>query len=201
MSTDKTLADMQPGGRVRLGDQLVLAKLVGAAGLMLAEIDTCGHEVDPAYRRTLYEAWEEGKAALSADPSPGGQGDALLREVSAQLESLDCGACIGSDAPMEDLHGRIAAHLAARQPVGEVIAWHWPSTGVVCSAEAVNRDCAPTDNAVPLYAAPAQAVDLGQFRDLARSWIVEAGGTAADTKHACADELLALIDGKAVGNG
>ncbi len=48
---------------------------------------------------------------------------------------------------------------------------------------------------------PAQAVDLGQFRDLARSWIVEAGGAVADTKHACADELLALIDSKAVGNG
>ena len=71
MSNDKTLADAQPGGMVRLGDRLVLAKLVGAAGLMLAEIDTCGHEVDPAYRRNLYEAWEEGKAALSAQPSPG----------------------------------------------------------------------------------------------------------------------------------
>ncbi|HFF3759560.1 TPA: hypothetical protein ACGCNR_001544 [Stenotrophomonas maltophilia] len=72
-TNDKTLADAQPGGRVRLGDGLVLAKLVGAAGLMLAEIDTCGHEVDPAYRRTLYEAWEEGKAALSAQPSLGAQ--------------------------------------------------------------------------------------------------------------------------------
>ena len=52
------------------------------------------------------------------------------------------------------------------------------------------------------YAAPpAQAVDLGQFRSLARSWIVEAGGTVADTKHACADELLTLIDSQAVGNG
>ncbi|MEE9876555.1 MAG: hypothetical protein PBU97_07945 [Stenotrophomonas maltophilia] len=71
MTTDnKTMADVQPGGMVRLGDQLVLAKLVGAAGLMLAEIDTCGHEVDPAYRHTLYEAWKEGKAALSAQPSP-----------------------------------------------------------------------------------------------------------------------------------
>ncbi len=54
----------------------------------------------------------------------------------------------------------------------------------------------------PLYNAPplsAQAVDLGQLRSLARSWIVEAGGTVADTKHACADELLALIDSQAVG--
>ena len=42
------------------------------------------------------------------------------------------------------------------------------------------------------------AVDLERLRSLARSWIVEAGGTVADTKHACADELLALIDGQAV---
>lgn len=44
-------------------------------------------------------------------------------------------------------------------------------------------------------------VDPGELHDLACSWIVEAGGTVADTKHACAEELLALIDSKAVGNG
>ncbi|HFF6210387.1 TPA: hypothetical protein ACGCHH_000299 [Stenotrophomonas maltophilia] len=49
--------------------------------------------------------------------------------------------------------------------------------------------------------AVAQAVDLGPFRSLARSWIVEAGGTVADTKHACADELLALIDSQDSSNG
>lgn len=52
------------------GWQLVLAKLSGAAGLMLSEIDTCGHEVDPAYRATLYDAWEEAKAMLAAAPKP-----------------------------------------------------------------------------------------------------------------------------------
>ncbi|MBH1391800.1 hypothetical protein I5U25_02565 [Stenotrophomonas maltophilia] len=70
----------------------------------------------PAEQQERWELWQAISAAISAQA---GQGDALLREVSAQLESLDCGACIGSDAPMEDLHGRIAAHLAARQPVGE----------------------------------------------------------------------------------
>lgn len=113
MTTDnKTLADVQPGGMVRLGDQLVLAKLVGAAGLMLAEIDTCGHEVDPAYRHTLYEAWEEGKAALSAQPSPGGQ-DALKA-----LDDL--AAFCSDDTATVDRHvAVIRAALAARQPVGE----------------------------------------------------------------------------------
>lgn len=113
MSTDKTLADVQPGGRVRLGDQLVLAKLVGAAGLMLAEIDTCGHEVDPAYRHTLYEAWEEGKAALSAQPSPGGQGDALLDQARKLFDEL------GAIADDDKCVAILAAALAARQPVGE----------------------------------------------------------------------------------
>lgn len=49
---------------------LTLAKLSGAAGLMLAEIDTCGHEIDPAYRSTLYDAWEEANALLAAAPQP-----------------------------------------------------------------------------------------------------------------------------------
>ncbi|WP_312252755.1 hypothetical protein [Stenotrophomonas sp.] len=68
--------------------------------------------------RELWHAWQTDTAA---QPSPAGQGDALLREVCGQLESLDCGACIGSHAPMEDLHGRIAAHLAARQPVAAAV--------------------------------------------------------------------------------
>ncbi len=39
--------------------------------------------------------------------------DALLRDVCEELDALDCGACTGSMAPMEDLHGRIVDHLAA----------------------------------------------------------------------------------------
>ncbi|OBU70416.1 hypothetical protein A9K58_00240 [Stenotrophomonas maltophilia] len=116
MNTNKTLADVKPGGRVRLGDQLVLAKLVGAAGLMLAEIDTCGHEVDPAYRRTLYEAWEEGKAALSAQPSPDGQNVLFIEEL-AELRRL-----VPSVNQKQALDAAIAA-LAARQPVGEPVAY------------------------------------------------------------------------------
>ncbi|MEN5338957.1 hypothetical protein ABE583_03045 [Stenotrophomonas sp. TWI143] len=61
--------------------------------------------------------WKSWQAALSAQPSPG-NGERLLREVCAQLESLDCGACIGSHAPMEDLHGRIAQHLAGQPSPG-----------------------------------------------------------------------------------
>lgn len=45
----------------------------------------------------------------------------------------------------------------------------------------------------------APGIDLEQFRLLANSWIVEAAGIAAEAKHACADELLALIDASPKG--
>lgn len=153
MTTDnKTLADVQPGGRVRLGDQAERARFEDwglAEGLPLARGRLGGYAFEVTAKAWL--AWQHltaqpspgGQAAhcpvkhcgmtyarvpadgrchacgASVQPSPGGQGDELLREVCEQLESLDCGACIGSYAPMEDLHGRIAAHLAARQPVGD----------------------------------------------------------------------------------
>ncbi len=133
MSTNnKTLADAQPGGRVKLGDALLPCPFCGNGAEFIPYKDNgltlkCKsmgciqrHQRTLRYgiewlRASMTEHWNA--RALTAQPSPGGQGDALLREVCSQLESLDCGACIGSYAPMEDLHGRIAAHLAARQPV------------------------------------------------------------------------------------
>jgi hypothetical protein len=64
-----------PAAGVPASGMLALEKLSGAAGLMLAEIDTCGHEVDPAYRTTLYEAWEEAKVMLAAAPQPEAKAD------------------------------------------------------------------------------------------------------------------------------
>ncbi|WP_447899256.1 hypothetical protein [Stenotrophomonas maltophilia] len=101
-----------------------------------------------------------------------------------------------------------ANHRKAAQLAVQIVAWHWPSTGAVCSADAVERDRACTDNAVPLYAAPpAQAVDLGQFRQsviVARSYYADWAGDLNDPTHkdvAECDRLLALIDSQAVGNG
>jgi predicted RNA-binding Zn-ribbon protein involved in translation (DUF1610 family) len=54
--------------------RVALAKLVTSANLMLAEIDTCGHEVDSAYRLNLYDAREQGKAALARQASSGEAG-------------------------------------------------------------------------------------------------------------------------------
>lgn len=117
---------------------------------------------------------------------------------------------LGYDAEdMQDYaRAAVEAALAARQPAGqEPDAWV-PATFFDSDSGAMTaRRTLPPTTVVDLHGVyeplyrhpPAQAVDLGQFRSLARSWIVEAGGTVDDTKHACADELLALIDGKAVG--
>lgn len=40
-------------------------------------------------------------------------------------------------------------------------------------------------------------VDLEQLQRLASGWIIEAGGPGADAQNACAEALLALIDGQA----
>ncbi|MFV1846408.1 hypothetical protein ACNJRW_09480 [Stenotrophomonas maltophilia] len=192
MSTDnKTLADAQPGGRVRLGDQndalaASLRQIADAQytrrqrfnGRLPADVqEVIRMAADaltekPQYITDAYELGMRDGQALSAQPSPSGEG-ALLREVCEQLESLDCGACIGSYAPMEDLHGRIAAHLAARQPVGEPVAWliDWPGEpdlGHYFAEEPVHGG-----RSRPLYAAPhTQAVDLGPtFQDGVSEWM------------------------------
>lgn len=222
MNTKKTLADAKHGGCVQLGDGLLPCPFCGNGaefvpyknnGLTL-KCKSMGciqrHQRTLRYgvewlRTSMTEHWNA--RALSAQPSrgdmanpistcPGGQGEALLQEVCAQLESLDCGACIGSDAPMEDLHGRIAAHLAARQPVGEPVAVEVPQGAIINGAAFADRlerayqfECPAgplvncTDyvefrrcfdylaqwasNLPPLYAAPpAQAGDLGAVRAL-----------------------------------
>ncbi|WP_401742037.1 hypothetical protein [Stenotrophomonas geniculata] len=114
MSNDKTtLADVQPGGRVRLGDApwpeidaiLADAYSAGAVGLPFEGI---------ARRHAVRAA----VAALSAQPSPGGQGDGSdlltgLRGVEEYLYYAD------SD-PIHAATVRAAINaLAARQPVGQ----------------------------------------------------------------------------------
>jgi len=47
--------------------------------------------------------------------SPKGGSEALLREVREELEADGVRACIGSMSPMENLHGRIAAHLEGQK--------------------------------------------------------------------------------------
>lgn len=61
-----------------------------------------------------------------------------------------------------------ANHRKAIQLAGQIVAWHWPSTGAVCSAEAVERDRACTDNAVPLLAAQPSPAGQGDAPEIER---------------------------------
>lgn len=118
MSNDKTtLADVRPGGRVRLGDQAERARFEAWAhaqsyrgGNIMADRDAVHPDVyaDPIAQLT----WKSWQAALSAQPSPGGQ-DALKA-----LDDL--AAFCSDDTATVDRHvAVIRAALAARQPVGE----------------------------------------------------------------------------------
>ena len=136
MSNDnKTLADVQPGGRVRLGDQAEQARFEAWAEereLGTAKCSADGMKGDYADLNTDW-CWAAWRAALSAQPSPGGQ-DALIDALADDVESCVSDACgyLASDSGWDDygiyrddaeeryraLPDRIRA-LAARQPVGD----------------------------------------------------------------------------------
>lgn len=223
MSTDKTQADVQPGGRVRLGDALS-----EAARRVLSEVDS--RESDSCISGAAYAAL---KSALSAQPSPGGQGADLaprIRGIAGLVEVA---------RPHEAIKLRdIADELAARQPVGEL---HLPPDGfykiVYDDAEVPDESFARSgaldaalrrfeqisnkwnahlfvrfanntrDCTVP-NATPAQAVDLGQFRQAVHDQYElakqerDAERISEDSLiwHAARrDRLLAMIGGQAVG--
>ncbi len=226
MSNDhKTLADVQPGGRVRLGD--------GLPPLPRTHYNACGDGSEPLY--TPEQMRDYARAAISAQPSPGGQGDAwdIAELVRTDLDRQSC-----PDAYMRIAMESVVKHLAARQPVetqlgytlsdvheaysrgkrdaarqpvGEPDAWV-PDKFFGPGVNAMTARRKPSDAAiaahglyVPLYrhpAPPAQAVDLGQFRpfvEAQRQEYISHGLTPEDYCVAKCDELLALIDGKAVG--
>jgi len=107
-SNNKTLADVQPGGRVRLGDQAERARF--EAWLDYHPLVACSAGM----------AWQVWQAALSAQPSPGGQ-DALASLPLYRLADDANGNRglhrddTGSWVKLQDVERAIAA----RQPVGE----------------------------------------------------------------------------------
>ncbi|WP_426355627.1 hypothetical protein ACN9MD_09540 [Stenotrophomonas maltophilia] len=122
MSTDKTLADAQPGGRVRLGDQAERARFEAWAhaqsyrgGNIMADRDSAHPDVyaDPIAQLT----WKSWQAALSAQPSPGGQDALAVIEELAELNR----ACAALDpdykGPSDAAAQAAIAALASRQPV------------------------------------------------------------------------------------
>ncbi|MBN5108837.1 hypothetical protein JY464_07080 [Stenotrophomonas maltophilia] len=171
MTTDKkTLADVKPGGRVRLGDQAERARF--EEWYVQNAFD---YEANPIGSRDcalMRKAWN---AALAAQPSPGGQ-DALATAMEVFERRR-------TDIPYEvyEQVKAVCAALAARQPVGEPVAFDYPkfnAVGMGCVLEdrgvhflidaaqygfdeALDQMKATIESIGPLYAAPpAQAVDL-----------------------------------------
>lgn len=132
MSTDKTLADAQPGGRVRLGDQTERARFEAwhrekfktswQTGAPTRDMHNgvYADNYGPAEEQVRWEAWQ---AALSAQPSPGGQGDVPSIDYEDLLDQakdlIHCGCSVNGafEWLLEQLTDGEA--LAARQPVNE----------------------------------------------------------------------------------
>lgn len=124
MTTDnKTLADVQPGGRVRLGDQAERFDSESLWWLMDAAstLSECGNESHAEHLRALHAALSAQpspatcKEGLQVQPSPGGQGDVLAYEGHTWV----------NDYVLAGLRERAALPLQLRN--GEV--WHWQGDG------------------------------------------------------------------------
>ncbi len=241
MSKDKTtLAGVQPGGRVRLGDQAERERF--EAWPQAREFET-QKDGSSEYLSEVTHGARLAWKYLSAQPSPGGQGDGIPRPLEdfrdATRHVIDCadgGDDYSCGRPMIDalttlgilekagrglwkVNAREAQAvfdaLAARQPVGEPVVVAHRYIQRHQSAEHsvwLNGDADETyveaerqglGRIERAYAAPpAQAVDLGQFRETVVHWYTDADN--ANTNPAWVREeaprLPALIDSKAVDN-
>lgn len=245
-TNDKTLADVQPGGMVRLGDQrsdlvpgtvrcakcqfqLVRSNLNMHDGTVTAgdsKTEPCPNGCGPLWPVTwetwAREGWAEAErlhlenAALSAQPSPGGQGDALLDQARKLFDEL------GAIADDDKCVAILAAALAARQPVGGAVAY-WLAVdkdGIVefgMSADDGNAGQAARqevndfingplhDGGVPhrlvgVYAAPPAQADQEYLESLDRA--LEGVIDERDRYHEMADDLaghIAAITGVDIG--
>ncbi|MBH1476562.1 hypothetical protein I5U59_03155 [Stenotrophomonas maltophilia] len=224
MSNDnKTLADAQPGGRVRLGDR---NDALAASLRQIADAQyTRRQRFNGRLPADVQEVIRMAAAALSAQPSPGGQGDAPLRVFSAGRWTYDG---TGQTFSHEDMDAAAFVvyrdALAARQPVGDAITVEavatvrrngdgdryidWLTEGGIADLEVgdvlmvSDRAITDEDGSGEVYAAPpAQAVDLGAVRkcaDEAVEFINHGYGGHARRK---IQELLTLTDSQAVSNG
>lgn len=237
MSTDKTLADVQPGGRVRLGDQDERARFEAWAG------DSYHlQRMGDVYRSAITtDAWRAWQASLSAQPSPGGQdahsplsvyadsyrrmakmGDGrvsctdvafdiehnMSRALAARQPIRIYGCCAQPEGELHTAECPNMQHLAARQPVGEPVAYLDLGAGGYMD---VGTDLSDEELAalpkgrhmlgiIGTYGVdgykPAQAVDLGQFREA----VQYASRTCPhDDLAPKLRELLVLIDSHTAG--
>ncbi|WP_195763324.1 hypothetical protein [Stenotrophomonas maltophilia] len=194
MSNDnKTMADVQPGGRVRLAT---------------VPYDRARDLIGDAYNAGTHgigysqQAMELHDAIIPVQPTPGGQ-DALheaARRVISDIDSGDYGGTISMAT-----YDALVAALAARQPVGEPVGRVRTRVDGGFIAELLPGVADRLSNMAPLYLhRPAQAVDLGQIwqqafndtahsyrRNKSRMWVLQM----------LKERVQALIDSQAVGNG
>lgn len=102
------------------------------------------------------------RALYAGSPPASGQGEALLREACEELKGAGCDPCTGSDAPMEDLHGRIADYLGRLS--GGAVAWmHREDHDRVISAKTKStgmRDGGASASSVKPYDVPLGVISL-----------------------------------------
>ncbi|PZS51590.1 hypothetical protein [Stenotrophomonas maltophilia] len=212
-----TLADVQPGGTVRLGDAPW-----PEIDAILADAYSAGAEGLPFEGIARRAAVRKAVAVLSAQPSPGGQhgvwmlpDDARIVGViadSIERGKLDHPGFYRNTQLGEVLRRVLSAALASRQPVGEPTAWmtHHDEPMLFPTAAEAAAYCEDDEQPVPLFRPPAQAVDLERFRGTVKSqysmteWMHRCGFVSAEKLEESKknhDHLMALIDSQAVGNG
>lgn len=216
-SAPATLATVTHGGCVQLGDGLP----------PLPKMQRFTNLYGETFAYSAEQMRDYARSALSAQPSPGGQGDAL--QILANY--LCVPAC---DLDMEDeisLRGAMEAidlALDARQPVGEepitveavATIFDHPEYGLSINWLLENgigelqvgdvlmvsdRAITDEDGSGEVYAAPpAQAVDLGAIiEQVAKQWDgcqYDAVGETIDVGRAIRAAGKRLIDSQAVGN-
>lgn len=215
MTTDnKTLADVQPGGRVRLGDQ---------RSDLVPGIVRCAKCSFQLHRTNLYlQSGTVGAGDSKTEPCPNGCGP--LWPVTWETWARE------GWAEAERLHLENAA-LAARQPVGQIVGWQHCADNyahmVISDSNKTALKEGETEEgirkidaaySIPLVrqpaTPPAQAVDLGAVREALRAAEglaticasvdgysreeVAASGRAMRQQFA---DALAKVDSQAVGNG
>lgn len=193
-------ADVQPGGRVRLGDADPMRSALEDA---LQFVETLHSTVSGDSRKIVWRCLERGRAALSAQPSPGGQGVGMSADDFANMvegEAGEYGEMLEDGGPYngwmfscEALIGFCGAiingwgfelraqqsALAARQPVGSIPEWFELVIRDVCELDPEDPDAADTvcirlldlRLIMERHALPAQAVDLAALKALYHAYV------------------------------
>lgn len=197
MSNDnKTLADVQPGGRVRLGEQAapskdgwnVLARIDTAIGYPTTALDDLDSCPDRRPGIMVTEAMAVLRETLSAQPSPGGQDTVVSDDMVQALKAALARAQLpGKNRTYflkdSELPSILREVLAARQPVGEPVgyatfrdgrfgSWLFQTRAMAESHDSTAVAGGPANSEiVPLFRSPAQAVDLAALKALYHAYV------------------------------